>query len=133
MYFRQQSLVKEREMREKAEHELANMSMNGHRDHFSPSPTLLRSRLQSPSHRSKSPAPGNIDGLIQELKAARMLNRTVSKPWSEITCEGVSGFEITAGHHCGGETFQSIFNLYSAKNTLKSLSSTVITVCYFKP
>ena len=41
----------------------------------------------------------------------------------------VTGLEITGGHHCGGETIQSI----SAKNTLKSLSSTVMTARYFQP
>ena len=28
--------------------------------------------------------------------------------------------EITAGHHCGGETFQSIFSLFSRKYSDKS-------------
>ena len=32
-----------------------------------------------------------------------------------------SGFEITAGHHCGGETFQSIFSLFGWKYSEKSL------------
>ena len=32
-----------------------------------------------------------------------------------------SGVEITAGHHCGGETFQSIFSLFGWKYPEKSL------------
>ena len=43
-----------------------------------------------------------------------------------------AGLEITTDHHCGGETFQSI-SAYSAENTLKSLSSTVMTGRYFDP
>ena len=36
-------------------------------------------------------------------------------------------------HHCGGETFQSMFQAYSAENTLKSLSSTVMNRSLFRP
>ena len=42
------------------------------------------------------------------------------------------GVEITAGHHCEERLFR-VFSAYSAENTLKSLSSTVMTGRYFDP
>lgn len=84
-------------MRETAEKELANISMNGHRDHSTPnngSPTrsmrhstkrLNRSspsRLDQSRGGERSVTPnlhlGNMETMIEELKSARLLNQTVN-------------------------------------------------------
>ena len=77
----------ERRMRDKAEQELLSLSYNGshldrngsHMDRRSPSPSPLRSRNQSPVRRIHSPAPtDDFDTILDELRAARNLNRAVS-------------------------------------------------------
>ena len=103
--FRQSSLDTERSMRETAEKELANLSTNGHhRGHSTPtSPIKTRqnnnNKHLSVNHRSQNtPSPsrlddvgrgggarsttpnlhlGNMETMIEELKSARLLNRTV--------------------------------------------------------
>ena len=44
-----------------------------------------------------------------------------------------AGFEITAGYHCGGETFQSIFSRIGWKYSEMSLFHSDDQPCYFEP
>ena len=45
----------------------------------------------------------------------------------------VSGFEITAGHHCGGVNFQNIFSLYSSTVILSvQIEKNNVTVAVFE-
>ena len=80
-------------MRETAERELSGVSMNGYRGHSTPtSPSIQRSNHLNMSARSPTASPtrlrashnnstnlqiGNMESMLEELKAARLLNRTV--------------------------------------------------------
>ena len=78
-YFRQKSLDRERQMREKAEQELANISLNGPRILSTPvPPDRLHNNIQSPVPRTGTPNGYTVEKLIEELKSARLLNRTVA-------------------------------------------------------
>ena len=43
-------------------------------------------------------------------KYHRILFILASGSLARLANDRTTGFEITAGHHCGGETFQSIFS-----------------------
>eukprot|EP00111_Clytia_hemisphaerica_P019177 TCONS_00056655-protein len=104
---KQDNLDVERSMRETAEKELANISMNGHRDHSTPnngSPTrslrhsTKRLNRSSPSRldqsrrgEERSVTPnlhlGNMETMIEELKSARLLNQTLTEKLSQAENE----------------------------------------------
>lgn len=83
-FYRNESLEHERQMRENAEKELVeSLSMNGVvRGNLTPSPTMIRSQMESPIQGTRSSTPrihlGSMETMIEELKSARLLNHTVS-------------------------------------------------------
>jgi len=74
---KQKSLDRERDMRERAEHELTNISLNRPPTHPTPSsPHMRRQNMSFNGHK-------NIDGMVDELNSAKMLNRSLTSKLSQ--------------------------------------------------